>query len=203
MKDAQREAERLLSAITSNGFGGGSTMRAQSRGHQPRPGDGERRLPDDAHRELALWLAAAAARRGAARRVHALAGGRDVWHSFYSTPKAAHAGASSSALDNYRQIVDDPVFWQALGNNLIYAVGTIPLSIALALADGALGQRPHRRPRLPAPGVLHADGAADDRGRQHLAVLLHARIRPARADPRPFGMPAHNWLGSRTPRSAR
>ena len=29
-------------------------------------------------------------------------------------------------------------------------------------------------PRLPAPRLLHADGAADDRGGEHLAVLLHA-----------------------------
>ena len=29
-------------------------------------------------------------------------------------------------LDNYRQLVDDPIFWQALVNNLWYALGTIP-----------------------------------------------------------------------------
>jgi sn-glycerol 3-phosphate transport system permease protein len=30
-------------------------------------------------------------------------------------------------------MVEDPIFWQALENNLWYAIGTIPLSIALAL----------------------------------------------------------------------
>lgn len=37
-------------------------------------------------------------------------------------------------LDNYQQMVEDPIFWQALRNNLWFALGTIPLSIALALA---------------------------------------------------------------------
>ena len=30
-------------------------------------------------------------------------------------------------------MIDDPVFWKAIGNNLIYALTTIPLSMALAL----------------------------------------------------------------------
>ena len=36
-------------------------------------------------------------------------------------------------LANYEQILADPVFWQSLGNNLLFALGTIPTSIALAL----------------------------------------------------------------------
>jgi sn-glycerol 3-phosphate transport system permease protein len=56
----------------------------------------------------------------------------NLWHSFYSTPKGAHP-AVFIGLDNYRNLADDPVFWQALRNNLIYAAGTIPASIALAL----------------------------------------------------------------------
>jgi sn-glycerol 3-phosphate transport system permease protein len=36
-------------------------------------------------------------------------------------------------LENYQVMVDDPVFWQALRNNLWFALGTIPLSIGLAL----------------------------------------------------------------------
>ena len=89
-------------------------------------------------------------------------------------------------------------------NNVWYALGTIPVSIALALADGALGQRAHRRARAAAHGVLHADRAADDRGRQHLAVLLHAGLRPARADRRRCSAsPAHNWLGEPRHRARR
>ena len=47
-------------------------------------------------------------------------------------------------------------------------------------ADGDLGQPQHAWTRLPASCLLHAHRAADDRGRQHLAVLLHAGLRPAR-----------------------
>ena len=36
-------------------------------------------------------------------------------------------------LDHYAGMVDDPIFWQALRNNLWFALGTIPLSIGLAL----------------------------------------------------------------------
>ena len=35
--------------------------------------------------------------------------------------------------DNYRQMIDDPVFWQVLQNNAYFALGTIPFSIGLAL----------------------------------------------------------------------
>ena len=57
----------------------------------------------------------------------------NLWHSFYSTPKGAR-GAVFVGVDNYRALIDDPIFWQALENNLWYALGTIPLSIVLALA---------------------------------------------------------------------
>lgn len=52
--------------------------------------------------------------------------------SFYSTPRPRRA-ASYVGLDNYRQILDDPIFWQSLSNNLWFAIGTIPVSIALAM----------------------------------------------------------------------
>ena len=57
----------------------------------------------------------------------------NLWHSFYSTPKGARP-ARFVGLDNYRALVEDPIFWQALTNNLWYALGTIPLSIVVALA---------------------------------------------------------------------
>src|SRR5205809_7308652 len=52
--------------------------------------------------------------------------------SFYSTPRLRR-GAAFVGLENYRQIIDDPIFWQALTNNLLFAIGTIPVSIGLAL----------------------------------------------------------------------
>ena len=62
--------------------------------------------------------------------------------------------------------------------------------MALWVNDRIAG--PHAHPH----GLFHADHPADDRGRQHLAVLLHAAIRPARADHRRVRLPSHNWLGS-------
>jgi sn-glycerol 3-phosphate transport system permease protein len=38
--------------------------------------------------------------------------------SFYSTPRPRR-GATFVGLENYRQIIDDPIFWQALTNNLL------------------------------------------------------------------------------------
>jgi sn-glycerol 3-phosphate transport system permease protein len=56
-----------------------------------------------------------------------------VWDSFFSTAKKARP-SHFIGIENYRAMIQDDVFWQALWNNLIYAVGTIPLSIALAIA---------------------------------------------------------------------
>ncbi|HEX6792678.1 MAG TPA: sugar ABC transporter permease [Casimicrobiaceae bacterium] len=72
----------------------------------------------------------------------------NLWHSFLSTPKA-NRPAKFIGLDNYRALVDDPVFWQALTNNLWYALGTIPLSIALALLMALWVNQ-----RLPGRGFL-------------------------------------------------
>src|SRR5262249_10896749 len=52
--------------------------------------------------------------------------------SFFSTPRPRRPSVFVG-LDNYRAMLADPVFWQALVNNLWFALGTIPLSIALAL----------------------------------------------------------------------
>src|SRR5215472_4131495 len=55
-----------------------------------------------------------------------------AWHSLHSTPKGARP-ARFVGLDQYQQLVADPIFWQSLANNVWYAIGTIPVSIALAL----------------------------------------------------------------------
>ncbi len=56
-----------------------------------------------------------------------------VWHSLFFPARAGEA-AAFAGLDNYRMMLDDDVFWQALSNNFWYALGTVPTSIALALA---------------------------------------------------------------------
>lgn len=52
-------------------------------------------------------------------------------------------------LDNFDALAADPVFWKVLGNNLAFALGTVPASIALALAMALLVDR-----KLRAQGVL-------------------------------------------------
>jgi sn-glycerol 3-phosphate transport system permease protein len=52
--------------------------------------------------------------------------------SFLSTPKGSRPSVWVG-LDNYEQMVGDPVFWKALKNNLWFALATIPASIGLAL----------------------------------------------------------------------
>jgi sn-glycerol 3-phosphate transport system permease protein len=55
-----------------------------------------------------------------------------VWQSFFSTPKGSRS-AVFVGLENYEQLVADEVFWQSLSNNFWYALGTIPLSIVIAI----------------------------------------------------------------------
>jgi sn-glycerol 3-phosphate transport system permease protein len=58
-----------------------------------------------------------------------------VWSfflSFFSNPRGSRA-AAFVGLQNYAYLIDDPIFWQALKNNLIYAFGTIPVTICLAM----------------------------------------------------------------------
>jgi sn-glycerol 3-phosphate transport system permease protein len=55
-----------------------------------------------------------------------------LYHSFFSNPKPGRAAVWVGA-DNYRAMVEDPVFWQVVGNNVWFAAGTIPVSMALAL----------------------------------------------------------------------
>lgn len=55
-----------------------------------------------------------------------------VWHSLFSTPKGKRP-ARFVGVENYQQMLADPIFWKAMANNLWFALGTIPLSVGLAL----------------------------------------------------------------------
>ena len=63
-----------------------------------------------------------------------------LYHSFFSTPKPGRP-AVPVGLDNYRAMFEDPVFWQSLSNNVWFALGTIPASIALAVLMAVLVNR--------------------------------------------------------------
>lgn len=56
-----------------------------------------------------------------------------LWNSLYTTPRGRRP-ARWAGLDNYETLIADPIFWKVLANNLWFAFGTIPTSIAIALA---------------------------------------------------------------------
>ena len=116
--------------------------------------------------------------------------------SLYGTPRPRRP-AAFVGLDNYAQVVNDPIFWQALVNNLWFAVGTIPVSIALTLlmavwVNDRLPGRTLVRMAYFTPTVLPMIAVANiwlffyTPQYGLLAQLLS-----------PFGLSAQNWLGSR------
>ena len=122
--------------------------------------------------------------------------GATLWNSFYSTPKPNRPSAFSG-LDNYREMVNDPVFWQSLVNNLWFALGTIPVSIALALlmavwVNGKLRGQAFLRLAYFTPTVLPMIAVANiwlffyTPGYGLLEQITGL-----------LGLPSHNWLGSR------
>ena len=98
-------------------------------------------------------------------------------------------------LDNYSTLLDDEIFWKVLRNNLWYAAGTIPVSIAIAMlmavwVNGALPGRAVARLAYFTPTVLPMIAVANiwlffftpDIGLIDQVTGL-------------FGLPAQNWLG--------
>ena len=115
--------------------------------------------------------------------------------SFFSTPHGKHP-AAFIGLDQYRTMLADPVFWLAFRNNLLYALITVPLAIALALlmalwVNGKIAGRAALRLAFFTPTILPMVAAANiwlffytpDYG------LLNQIIRL-------FGFPSVNWLGN-------
>ena len=68
--------------------------------------------------------------------------------SLFSTPRAGRASVFVG-LENFRFMAADPVFWHVMRNNVAFALGTIPASIALALLMATWVDR-----RLPARGFV-------------------------------------------------
>jgi sn-glycerol 3-phosphate transport system permease protein len=115
--------------------------------------------------------------------------------SFYSTPKGHHPGVWVG-LENYAVMVDDPVFWRAVRNNLWFASATIPLSIGLALmmalwVNERMAGRAFLRMAYFTPTVLPMIAVANIwlffYTPQYGLLEQIAGL---------FGLPAHNWLGS-------
>lgn len=51
---------------------------------------------------------------------------RSAWSS-------AHSRGGDLGVEQYQRLLEDPVFWQVLRNNLWFALGTVPTSMALAI----------------------------------------------------------------------
>jgi len=119
-----------------------------------------------------------------------------LWHSFESTPKGGRAAVFVGA-DNYRQLADDPIFWQSLSNNLWYAAGTIPLAIAIALLmatwiNGRIVGRPFLRLAYFTPTVLPMIAVAN------IWLFFYTpQYGLLEQFSGALGLPAHNWLGSK------
>ena len=119
-----------------------------------------------------------------------------LWHSFFSTPKAKRASVFVGA-DNYRQMIDDPIFWQALVNNLWFALGTIPVSIGIALlmavwVNGRIAGRGWLRLAYFTPTVLPMIAVANI-----WLFFFTPQYGLLEQVTGAFGLPAHNWLGSK------
>lgn len=119
---------------------------------------------------------------------------QSVVDSFFSTPKGARP-AVWVGLENYAVMVDDPTFWRALRNNLWFALGTIPASIALALCmavwvNGRMTGRTWLRMAYFTPTVLPMIAVANiwlffyTPGYGLLEQLTGV-----------LGLPSRNWLG--------
>jgi sn-glycerol 3-phosphate transport system permease protein len=52
--------------------------------------------------------------------------------SLYSTPRGRRP-SRFVGLEHYQTMIGDPIFWKSLTNNFVYAVTTVPLSMAIAL----------------------------------------------------------------------
>ena len=121
----------------------------------------------------------------------------NLWHSFFSTPKGSRPAVWVGA-DNYVQLAEDPNFWQALTNNLWYALGTIPVSIALALlmavwVHGKIAGRGFLRLAYFTPTVLPMIAVAN------IWLFFYTpEYGLLEQLTKGMGFASHNWLGSKS-----
>ena len=117
--------------------------------------------------------------------------------SFMSTPKPNRPSVFV-ALDNYTSMIEDPIFWQALRNNLWFALATIPLSIGLALVmalwvNGRMAGRGFLRMAYFTPTVLPMIAVANIWLFFYTPTYgLLEQIGGL------FGLPSQNWLGDKS-----
>ena len=117
-----------------------------------------------------------------------------IWESLFQPATATRPGLFVG-LDNYAAMLDDPVFHQALFNNIWFALGTIPIAVALAIlmaliADSRLPGRVLMRMAYFTPTILPMIAVANiwlffyTPGIGLIDQILGG-----------LGLPGHNWLG--------
>lgn len=120
--------------------------------------------------------------------------GATLVNSFFSSGTATRP-SKFVGIENYELLATDEVFWKVVGNNIWYAVGTIPASIAIAIimalwVNARIPGRALVRMAYFTPTVLPMIAVANiwlffytpEIGLLDQVAAL-------------FGLPGHNWLG--------
>jgi len=118
-----------------------------------------------------------------------------LWDSFHATPKG-NRPVPWVGLDNYQVMVADEVFWRSLVNNLWYALGTIPVSIALAIVmalwvNSAMHGRTWLRMAFFTPTILPMIAVANI-----WLFFFTPQYGLLEQFTSLFGLASRNWLGS-------
>ena len=118
-----------------------------------------------------------------------------LWDSFHATPKGSRP-APFVGLENYQVMLADEVFWKSLWNNLWFALGTIPISIALALVmalwvNSAMCGRTWLRMAFFTPTVLPMIAVANIW--LFFYTPQYGLLEQLTGF---FGIPSRNWLGT-------
>jgi sn-glycerol 3-phosphate transport system permease protein len=117
-----------------------------------------------------------------------------LYDSFFSTGTVVRP-SRFVGLANYASLGDDPIFWQVLWNNLLFALGTIPTSMAIALlmaiwVNDRLPARALVRMSYFTPTILPMVAVAN------LWLFFYTpQIGLIDQFLAKFGVPSHNWLG--------
>lgn len=117
-----------------------------------------------------------------------------LYDSFFSTGTVVRP-RHFVGLANYAALGADPIFWQVLGNNVAFAIGTIPTSMALAMlmaiwVNARLPARALVRMSYFTPTILPMIAVAN------LWLFFYTpQIGLLDKLTAVFGAPSHNWLG--------
>jgi sn-glycerol 3-phosphate transport system permease protein len=119
---------------------------------------------------------------------------RTIYNSFFSTPRG-RIPARFVGLENYQALLHDDIFLRVLGNNFLFALGTIPASVGLALlmavwVNGTLPGRALARTSFFTPTVLPMVAVAN------IWLFFYTpQVGILEKLLAPFGIHGVNWLG--------